>query len=205
MSEPSANETYSWEAYLELEAQSETRYEYHDGEIVAMSGATNRHNQLIGNAYVASHLALKGKPCQPFSETVKLFRYRSERYLYPDLMVTCHPLDLQTKNGVRNPLLIMEVLSESNTHQQLAFKLRAYTKLPSLQHYLLVQQAECLVTQYCRNAQGIFELYFYDELEQAISLPEIDLEIPLSTLYDGIEFGPEVSEAEEAAAAYGGE
>jgi len=141
--------------------------------------------------------------CKFFTENVKLFRYRSEKYLYPDGMYTCHPLDLQTKNGVRNPLLIVEVLSESNTNRQLDFKLREYAKLPSLQHYLLVQQAECLVTHYRRNAQGIFEVYFYDELAQVISLPEIELDLPLATLYAGIEFGPEVSEAEEAAAEYG--
>ena len=194
---------HTWAEYLALEAASEERYEYHDGEIVAMAGASNLHNRIIGNAFAPLHSITRARGCHVFSENVKLFRYRSERYLYPDLMVTCHPLDKQTLNGVRNPLLIAEVLSKTNTHKQLAFKLREYFRLPSLRHYLLISQDECFVQHYRRAGEGLFDLRIYDELHHLIDLPELNAQIPLADLFAEIEFGPEMSEAEEAAALYG--
>ncbi len=192
----------TWEAYLALEADSEERYEYHDGEVIAMAGATNRHNRLIGRMMVALHPAVSGKGCDVFTESVKLYRYQSERYLYPDLMVTCNPLDLQAKNGIRSPLLIAEVLSKTNTHKHLTFKMRAYFRLPSLQHYLLISQDECMVQHFRRTVEGNFEVLLYDEMDQAIDLPELDAHLRLADIYQGIEFDPEVTYAEEEAARY---
>ncbi|MDX2285857.1 MAG: Uma2 family endonuclease [Bacteroidia bacterium] len=203
MSYPSVPYELSWEAYLELEAQSEERYEYHDGEIVAMSGATNRHNQMIGNAYIALRAGLDAQGCGVFSETVKLFRHRSDRYLYPDLTATCHPFDLQTRNGVRSPFLILEVLSKTNTHRQMRFKQREYFKLPSLRHYLLAEQEAMSVHHYCRQDGGLWDIRFFESPDDCIELPELGISLRLGDLYAGITLDPEVSEAEEAAALYG--
>ncbi|TAE48463.1 MAG: Uma2 family endonuclease, partial [Bacteroidetes bacterium] len=56
---------YTWEAYLELEAQSDTRYEYHDGAIQGMAGASNRHNEVCGNCYTLLRQATRGRSCKP--------------------------------------------------------------------------------------------------------------------------------------------
>jgi Uma2 family endonuclease len=192
----------TWEAYLALEADSEERYEYHDGEVIAMAGATNRHNEIVVNTSHALRSGLMAKGCKVYTESVKLYRYQSERYLYPDLMVTCNPLDLQAKNGIRSPLLIAEVLSKTNTHKHLTFKMRAYFRLPSLQHYLLISQDECMVQHFRRTVEGNFEVLLYDEMDQAIDLPELDAHLRLADIYHGIEFDPEVTYAEEEAARY---
>ena len=197
------NHDYAWAEYLKLEAESEERYEYHDGEIVAMAGATNRHNMLVPNLIVELKPASNRKGCQYYAESVKLFRFRSDRYLYPDGIITCNPLDLQTKNGVRNPLLVVEVISDGSSKKDHSFKMRAYFKMPSLRHYLLVEQVTCLVMHYRRHDSGLWDVLFYDEPDQVIEIPKLGVALSLSALYAGIEFGPEVSEAEEAAAWYG--
>ncbi len=130
--------SYSWEEYLQFERDTEDRYEYHDGNIVAMAGASNRHNKIVTNLILGIKPRIAGKGCDLFSETVKLFRHRSDRYLYPDLMVTCAPLDQQTKNGVRSPQMVVEVLSPHSAYGDQTFKLREYFRLPSLRHYLIV-------------------------------------------------------------------
>ncbi|MDX2284238.1 MAG: Uma2 family endonuclease [Bacteroidia bacterium] len=203
MQRPDPAQAYTWEAYLALEARGGERYEYHDGEIVAMAGSSNRHNRIIGRTYACLLPAADRQGCELFAETVRLFRQGSERYLYPDLMLTCHPLDKQSRNGVRSPMLILEVLSAANTHKHLAFKLREYMKLPGLRHYLVVSQEECLVQHYRKNSEGVFEVYLYDRIGQAVGLPELDTELPLASVYAGIEFGPERSYAEEEMAEYG--
>lgn len=202
MTDPLPHHDASWEEYLALEAQSEERYEYHDGEIVAMSGATNRHGKIVGHTLVGLLAAADRRGCDAFAETTKLFRHRSERYLYPDVMITCAPLDLQTKNGVRSPLLIAEVVSRTSSHRDHGFKMREYFQLPSLQHYLIVAQDLCFVQHYQRQAAGGWAFAYYDSLDQQIELTDLDTVLPLAEMYRGIEFGPEVSEAEEAAARY---
>jgi Uma2 family endonuclease len=113
-------------------------------------------------------------------------------------MVTCHPLDLQSANGVRSPLLIIEVLSNSTREADRSFKLREYLKLPTLRHYLLVEQQHGEVQHFRRQAEGLpWEVCFYEYLTDVIPIPELDLQLPLTDVYEGITFGPELTQAQE--------
>ena len=60
------NRTYSWEEYLKLEAESELRYEFHDGEVFCMAGGTNRHNEITGGAYLRLRIQASKKGCKSF-------------------------------------------------------------------------------------------------------------------------------------------
>ena len=198
----SASDFHTWESYLEVEAAADLRYEYHDGTIVSMAGATNRHNEIATNCtYLLKPIARK-KGCKAYAMEVRLFRYQSKRYLYPDGMLTCQPLDLQSKNGVRNPLVLIEVLSDSSRESDRSFKLREYLKLPSLRHYLIIEQKHCEVQHFRRREDESWEFLFYEEMDQQIDLSELDLRIPLTALYEGVEFGPEPDLLEEEAAVY---
>jgi Uma2 family endonuclease len=44
---------YSFDEYLALERTDGVRYEFWDGEVVAMAGATKRHNLLVQNTTFA--------------------------------------------------------------------------------------------------------------------------------------------------------
>lgn len=198
----SATDFHTWEAYLELEAASDLRHEYHDGPIVSMAGATNRHNEIAGSCYTRLRSAALKNGCKAYAMEVRLFRYQSKKYLYPDGMLTCQPLDLQSKNGVRNPLVLIEVLSDSSRETDRSFKLREYLRLPSLRHYLLIEQKHCEVQHFRRREDESWEVLFYEEMSQQIDLPELDLRITLADLYEGVEFGPEPDVLEEEAAAY---
>ncbi len=44
-----AARTYSPEEYLELDRASEQKSEYRDGQVVAMTGASMRHNLIVAN------------------------------------------------------------------------------------------------------------------------------------------------------------
>lgn len=197
MAHPQTQPPYSWQTYLEWEAQLEGRWEFLDGEIVSLAGASNRHNEIVGNVQAALRPSAQGNGCKVFTETVKLYRHQSEQYLYPDLMITCHPLDKQSHYGVRSPVVIAEVLSPVNLDHHLVLKLREYTKLPSLRHYLLISQSECLVQHYHRNGQQQWQLALYDQMEAVIPLALLSEELPVGAIYAGIAFGSQPSEAQE--------
>jgi Uma2 family endonuclease len=202
MDQPESPASYSWETYLSLESRSELRYEYHDGEIVAMSGGTKRHNQLLGRIYAQLLPIADRQGCEAFTESVKLFRYRSDRYVYPDVMLSCHPLDQQSPAGVRSPLLVVEVLSRATEKRDRGFKMREYFRLPSLQHYLLIEQERIEAWHYQRQGKNRWELRLLTQAEEVIELPELKLRLPLSTIYHKVTLGPEPAQAEEPQAAY---
>jgi Uma2 family endonuclease len=60
----------------------------------------------------------------------------------PDALLRCGPLLPGDSTKVADPLVLVEVLSPDSGTRDRATKLRAYLKLPSVQHYLIVPPEE---------------------------------------------------------------
>lgn len=126
--------------YLALELSSEGRNEYRNGEIVPMTGGMPDHNEMAGNVFFVLKAALQGKPYRIFVTDQRLWVPDANFYVYPDVMVTSRPVDLKPgrRDTVMNPVLIVEVLSDSTQVYDRGEKFAAYRTIPSLQEYLLV-------------------------------------------------------------------
>jgi len=76
------------EEYLEGELLSEVKHEYLGGEVHAMAGAGNRHNQIATNVTGLLFAHLRGEPFRPFnSDTkVRIELANHTRFSYPDAM-----------------------------------------------------------------------------------------------------------------------
>ncbi|HAS42064.1 MAG TPA: hypothetical protein DCS93_16405 [Microscillaceae bacterium] len=185
---PIQKNTYSIEEYLALEEKSEARYEYHQGEVVAMAGATVTHNEITGNLYMKLRASLSGGSCRTFMENVKLEMVKDVFYAYPDVMVTCDASDLDDNLIQRFPILIAEVSSSSTQIIDRVTKLRRYRQTPALKYYLLVDEYDYWMELYtCQDKQQ--NTWFYqdfNDLEEEIDFPELDLKIKLSEIYQGI-------------------
>ena len=108
--------------YLAGEKIAETKHEYIDGHVYAMSGAHANHNRLTGNIHTAFNIHLKGKPCQPYASDMKV--KVGSKYFYPDVLVDCSNLS-DDSTFTETPILIVEVLSKS-TRLGFLLKLRSY-------------------------------------------------------------------------------
>lgn len=88
-------------------------------------------------------------------------------------------------NAIRyatDPLLIVEVLSESIAHVDRVVKRREYAQIPSLQYSLIVSQAECSIEVYTRDGERWY-VSFFDKMEEVINLPYFKIGLPVSTIY----------------------
>lgn len=178
---------YTLAEYLELEAQSEFRHDFYQGEIFAMAGTTDIHNLIVGNLRTAIHQKIRGKDCRVFAENVKLELLRDEYMIYPDIMITCDPRDKQDPLVKRFPELIAEVLSPSTEAHDRGKKLQHCLALPSLKYYLLISQKETRVEVYRRTGRGgAFDIY--DQLDQVIELPLMEISLSMAALYEEIDF-----------------
>src|SRR5262249_55074732 len=88
------------------------------------------------------------------------------------------------------PAVLAEVLSRSTRRIDEGEKKNAYLTIPSLGAYLLIEQEFPAVVAFRRTEQG-FVREVYQGLEAVIPLPEIETELPLSEIYEAVEFVPE--------------
>ena len=142
--------------YLERDRAAEIRHEYIDGRMVAMSGGTGFH--AILSSEVNRHLgnALEGRPCAVTTSDLKLEAVPGEAYFYPDVMVTCGSLQYVSGHTdmITNPVVIVEVLSDSTERWDRTHKFHKYRQIPTLRDYVLVSQSEMLVERYTRHENG---------------------------------------------------
>jgi len=174
--------------YLVGEENSPVKHEYLGGTVHAMAGATNQHNTVAVNSLGLLFDMLRGKPCQPFNSDTKI---RIEfpdhtRFYYPDAMVVCHP-NPPTEHFQNQPVLIIEVLSDSTRRADLGEKRDAYLTIPSLKVLLFVETETPLVILHRRKPEGGFAIESHAGLDAVIPLPEIEASLPLAALYERVD------------------
>jgi Uma2 family endonuclease len=183
--------------YLAGELISPVKHEYLGGFVYAMAGARNSHNLVSTNTLVALGGRLRGKRCRPYNSDTKIrVRLPNQiRFYYPEASVICRP-NPQSDSFQDEPAVVVEVLSNKTRRIDEGEKKDNYLAIPSLCAYLLVEQAFPAVYVYRRTENG-FVREVYEGLDAIIPLPEIETELPLAEIYDGVEFIPEADESEE--------
>jgi Uma2 family endonuclease len=187
---------YSLEEYLELDKNSEERYEYFDGEVVAMAGAKLSHNRVARNMIRSLENKLDGTDCEVLPADMRIKVPTALPYRYPDLVVVCgEPMieDLQGQEMLLNPLLIVEVLSESTEAYDQGRKFTAYQSIPSFREYLLVAQDRPHVIQYVRQASGKWLRTDIEGLDETLTLETINCTLTLAEIYRRVKFPSEDS------------
>jgi Uma2 family endonuclease len=172
--------------YLEWEPTQEERYEYWDGEVVAMSGGTRNHNRISLNFSKLLDDALINRDCEVYIADVKVQVEAGQKYFYPDVVVTCNKSD-DDAQIVQFPCLIIEVLSPSTEAIDRGAKFARYRQFTSLQEYVLVQVDCPKVEVFRRNDLNQWVLSEYD-LEDRLLLESIGVKIAISDLYRQIQF-----------------
>ena len=175
---------YTPEEYFALEARSEVRHEFFDGEIFAMAGTSKPHNDLCFNVTLALKKGLRGSGCKVYMENIRTVVQRNLHYTYPDVVVSCSPDDRRDKLMISHPVLIVGVLSPGTAEYDRGLKFRQYQKLPSLRHYLLESQTQRSVEWYRRNEAGEWVYTVLNEAADVLEIPDLGLKVPLADIYD---------------------
>ncbi len=177
---------YSYSEYLELENHSEFRHEFYFGEVFAMSGTSRRHNEIIFNMVRELKHILKGKKCFVYFEQIKVEIVAQNHYVYPDVVVSCSQNE-DNPLCIKFPMLIIEVLSDSTCEYDRYEKFEAYKTLNTLKYYVLVEQKRCMLELFIRENEKWNRIIIYN-LQSNFEIPELGVSIPLSLIYEGIEF-----------------
>lgn len=181
--------------YLRFEAEAKQRHEYRKGQIVATAGGTPEHSLIIANIIGELRNRLKGKPCRVYDSNLRVHVPRTPLYTYPDVSVVCGDTQFDPQDPKRttatNPRLIVEVVSNSTEVDDRGDKFRRYLSLESLEEYVLVSQVVPWVETFSRLGDGSWRFTTASGLERHVNLTSIQVEVPLSEIYAGIQFPPE--------------
>lgn len=171
---------YTPEEYLAMEWENGVRYEYWDGELVAMASPTLRHNELVFNITSTLKTIAKKKGCKAFMSEASLQLSNGKNYLFPDVVFTCNEEDLKAERFIQHPTILVEVLSDNNEGYDYHQKWKVYQKIRSLRYYLLVSQHECRVEMYSRpNEQSLYFYQNFEGLDKVIPFNDLDFVLSL--------------------------
>jgi len=181
---------YTPEEYLALEETSEDKNEYRQGEIIPMVGATTNHNQICLNFCRNFPLNINNQDYYTYMETVRLWLSDYSIYTYPNVMVIKgQPLyQGNSQSNVINPLIIVEVLSNSTQAYDRGDKFKFYRSLPTFQEYILIEQSSYSVERYSKQKDDQWLIDFVTGENAVLQLVSVDWQISFQDLYQRVNF-----------------
>jgi Uma2 family endonuclease len=179
------------EEYLAFERECEWKHEYVDGVVYEMPSVNVNHVLIVGGLATELHRQLGKRRYSALLSQIKVRIQDSRKFLYPDVLVMNDDEVLfhdEQKDCILNPVVVIEVMSESSEAYDRGKKFHAYQELESLNEYLLVSQDKPRVEQFVREGRRTWTYAAVEGLESSLALPSIDCTLNLSAVYDKVEF-----------------
>ena len=189
--EPAPKYNYiSPEQYLEMERASEVKHEYYKGEVFAMSGASNAHNDITYNINRLVASPLHGTGCKLYGSDFRIHVSEHSLFTYPDFSVVCgkaETSEIYTDN-LTNPATIIEILSKSTRNYDTGMKFGFYRTIKTLRECILIDSTFIIVESYARQSDNSWLLKEYKQLSDSFVISTIGLTLCLKDIYDDVSF-----------------
>ena len=184
MSEP-APRGMTVDEFLRWEDGTDTRYELVGGFVYAMAPPAPAHGALLARLAGLIDAALRSRrPCMVQGEAGIARPDRNDTCYIADLAITCQPLRPEDRL-MRDPILIVEILSPSTTAFDRQTKVPDYRRISMVQEILLIDSQSVFAEVLRREGD-----HWITEIVQGpaatLSLSSVPLTIPMAELYDGI-------------------
>jgi Uma2 family endonuclease len=173
---------------LALEDGANVRHEFLDGEIYAMAGGSEEHSALAGRMIVALTAAVGDRPCHVHTSDLRLYVEAGGLATYPDCSVICGPLrqhEPSPRSTALNPMILVEVTSDSSEEYDRGAKLGYYQTIPTLRDYVIVSHRERQITVHTREAGGSWTTRSAGKGE-LVSVASIEADLAVDDIYRNI-------------------
>ncbi|MDO9021212.1 MAG: Uma2 family endonuclease [Deltaproteobacteria bacterium] len=193
MGDASTNTEVTYDAYLALERSTNWKHEWIDGVAYAMAGGTPTHSRLSAQMIVELARLLGERPCAIHTSDLKVRPEGLRFATYPDVAVVCGEAQTHADdpNAVTNPVVLVEVLSDSTERWDRTGKFRRYRKIASLRDYVLVSQSERCIEVYSRGPDDTWTLREAGEGE-SVPLSALEASLDIDRVFRGVTLTPEV-------------
>jgi Uma2 family endonuclease len=181
--------TITLDDFIAAAEVTDERLEFVDGQILSMSGASLEHGLISQSLAFSLGLQLRGRDCAVVSQGTLVAAPGSDDSYLPDVAVFCGKAERDRIRGtdvLRNPVVLIEVLSRSTADYDHGRKWRSYREIPSLQDYLLVAQDEPRVERYTRHGEHFWHYTETLGLDAEVRLESIGISLRLTEMYEGV-------------------
>jgi Uma2 family endonuclease len=181
--------TITLDDFIAAAEASEERLEFVDGQIVAMAGTSLEHGLITQSVAFSLGSQLRGRDCAVVSQGTLVAAPGSDDSYLPDVAVFCGKAERDRIRGtdvLRNPVVLIEVLSRSTTDYDHGRKWRSYREIPSLQDYLLVAQDEPRVERYTRHGEHFWHYTETLGLDAEVRLEPLGVTLRQAEVYEGV-------------------
>jgi Uma2 family endonuclease len=174
--------------YLEMERQAESKSEYYEGEIVAMTGASWEHNLIVADVLASLHQQLGSRSCGAAHSDLRVRISPAGVYVNPDLVVVCGKPEIEDDHvdTFIDPTVVIEVSSPSTEANDHGRKWEPYRRLRSLQEYLLIAQDRPHLERYRPHGDGVWLFDETDGIEATLALDAIECTLTSREVYEGV-------------------
>jgi Uma2 family endonuclease len=149
-----------------------------------MAGATFEHNQIVINVGAELRALLRQKPCRVCASDLRVKIPATGLYTYPDASVVCGRPEFEDDklDALLNPLILVEVLSDSTADYDRGTKFTNYRTIASFRDYVLISTDKILVEHYTRKEDGSWVLREFKAGER-FKLESVECELAVDELY----------------------
>lgn len=181
--------------YYRRERVAVEKSDYYQGRVYAMAGGGTRHSIIKVNLVGELRRLLKGRRCGAFDSDQRIRAKWNGLRCYPDASVICGPIEYDDeddqKETATNPSAVFEVLSQHTESYDRGRKAEAYRGIESLRAYILIMQERPHVEIQERLDDGTWRLRWVSGLDAVISLPQIEMDLAMTELYERVSFEEE--------------
>ena len=168
--------------FLAMDFGTDKRFELEDGVIVMMAGGTEPHAWVQGNILFWLKGALRGTGCRPYGPDMAV-QVDETNIRYPDISIYCDQPpreELTEARKLKDPVVIIEVLSPSTTTLDQGTKLEQYRQLPSVRTIAFVDPINEMTRTIERKSRGWLDYIFGT---RGIEIPSLNLTIPHAEIF----------------------
>ena len=136
---------YTYADYVAVEQTSSGKHEFFDGQIYAMAGGSEEHSALAAEVLRAFGNALGERPCRAHTSDLRIYVEAAGLATFPDGAVICGALEqhgASPRATALNPIILLEVTSDSSEDYDTGMKFELYQMIPSLREYVVVSHRE---------------------------------------------------------------
>jgi Uma2 family endonuclease len=174
--------------FLHWDDGTETHYELIGGFPLAMAPPAEARRILAMRLGSRIDAALASRrPCNAQVEAGVVWPDRVDTYFEADIAATCEGNE-PGRQAIKDPFLIVEILSPSTERHDRRVKLPAYRQIATVQEIVLIA-SDGLYAELHRRSGGQWITEILRAREAAIALTSVGIEIPMSDLYEGIALG----------------
>lgn len=167
------------EEYFLCEEGSELKHELINGNLYEMNGSSIYYNKLERHIANLIEKLLKQNEFEVLIEGFKV-RTPNENFFYPDVIVCTNNFK---RYYTTEPVLLVEVLSETTRKYDLTDKFIQYQKIDSLKYYLCVEPKQQVIFFYFKNENGEWLAETFTKDKSVIDLPALNISFSVKDAY----------------------